>query len=252
MPTRDILFIVEGKKTEPLLVDSFNKHLSLGTKTNIFVYGTTIYDLYDKLSEDDYLNIALFLKSIAKNKRDREMLSKSFQGIYLIFDFDPHHELFCIEKIKKMQKYFNESIDRGLLLINYPMIEAFKHLKTIPDFEFIDRTISKENVLKYKELVGRESNYTNHTKYNRYIIILIILHHIIKISYIVNNEKKLPSLNELEELIKSETLIDKQYERYLNDNLSVVACFFFYVLEMKGAHFYTEFDIPVKELLCNT
>ena len=58
-----------------------------------------------------------------------------------------------------MQNSFSDATDMGKLYINYPMIESYQHLRTIPDSDFAERKIpvSLQPGSKYKELVGKES-----------------------------------------------------------------------------------------------
>ena len=60
----------------------------------------------------------------------------NYSDIILIFDFDPQDDLFTSKKIEEMLEYFKESSDMGKLYINYPMVESFYHMKTIPDLNF--------------------------------------------------------------------------------------------------------------------
>lgn len=45
-----------------------------------------------------------------------------------------------------MSDYFSESTDEGKLYINYPMVEACKHFKDIPDDEYITRAVSIDDI----------------------------------------------------------------------------------------------------------
>ena len=58
-----------------------------------------------------------------------------------------------------MQRYFNDAADAGKLYINYPMIEAYQHLSTVPDDQYAERKIpvSLQPGKEYKALVRRET-----------------------------------------------------------------------------------------------
>ena len=58
-----------------------------------------------------------------------------------------------------MQHCFADLTDMGKLYLNYPMIESYLHLKSIPDEEYINRKIpvSLQPGDKYKSLVRSES-----------------------------------------------------------------------------------------------
>ena len=119
---KNILFIVEGERAEPTLIRMINKQFGLGDEHRIYPYKTTIHTLYDDLVLDEYLQINLLLSERTSNKSDKKMLSMRFSAIYLVFDFDPHHPKYNLDHLLKMVSFFNEPIERGLLLINYPMI----------------------------------------------------------------------------------------------------------------------------------
>lgn len=58
-----------------------------------------------------------------------------------------------------MQHCFEDSTDMGKLYLNYPMIESYLHLKSMPDGEYINRKIpvSLQPGDRYKCLVKSES-----------------------------------------------------------------------------------------------
>ena len=58
-----------------------------------------------------------------------------------------------------MQRKFSDVTDMGQLYINYPMIESYQHLVSIPDLNYEGRKVpvSLQPGSKYKELVRKES-----------------------------------------------------------------------------------------------
>lgn len=244
MPSRNVLFIVEGESAEPSLIKTFNKCFNLGESTNIYSYGTSIYQLYEELKLDEYLDIVLHLKSKATRKSDKKMLSKDFAAIYLIFDFEPQDKKFTCEKIIKMNEFFNESLENGLLLISYPMLESFKHLKKMPDKDFLTRTIKQDQIVKYKQIVGNESAYTDFTQYHRKMMAELIVHHMVKLNYIIKNEKTLPNQDDILKFINCSDFIQKQYDSYLKNRLNVVSTAFYYIVELLNKDFYFQLELP--------
>lgn len=77
----------------------------------------------------------------------------------LVFDLDPQDSRFSVEKITQMVSYFIESSDMGKLYLNYPMVEAFYHMSSIPDPAYFSYVASLEELQahKYKERVVAES-----------------------------------------------------------------------------------------------
>lgn len=251
MQSKDVLFIVEGESTEPKLLKKINTILKLDADINIYSYKTSIYELYDELKFDDDLDVTLLLREKESRKRQRNILSKNFVAVYLVFDFEPHYQKFDVEKIKKMNTFFNDSLDKGLLLINFPMVEAVRHLKAMPDKEFMTRTVNKNSVNRYKELVGKESTYTDFEKYNFEIVVHQIIHHFIKLNYLVNNVKILPDPEEALDMINSDNLINIQYNAYTNDEIYVLSTVYYYLLELKSSSFYDQLQLPIIDELCN-
>lgn len=145
----------------------------------------------------------------------------------------------------KMRKYFNESLENRLLLINYPMIESYKHLQKMPDQDFISKSVTKEQVKKYKELVGFESKYTDISKYHREIVLNLIIHHLIKLNFIITGNKIMPDHLEIELLVLSNKLVQLQFENYNLDKLYVISTIYYYIIELKPISFYDELQLPI-------
>lgn len=159
-----ILFICEGAKTEKkfcnLIID---KYFIQRQKTKEFVaFGTNIYGLYDEMSKDDGLDIVELIKERAKSKKDmynyNKLKSGGFSEVYLIFDFDFHAPQYDDKKILKMARFFNNETEHGKLYINYPMIESLKHFTALPDKNYNQYKVGKEECLSYKEFIGSISN----------------------------------------------------------------------------------------------
>jgi hypothetical protein len=66
-----------------------------------------------------------------------------------------------------MASYFVESSDMGKLYLNYPMVEAFYHMETIPDEGFYFRYATLDELLtgQYKQRVNRENRNHDYRKF---------------------------------------------------------------------------------------
>ncbi len=66
-----------------------------------------------------------------------------------------------------MVSFFVESSDMGKLYLNYPMVEAFYHMKNIPDAAYDSYTVTLEELRnrKYKERVNRENRNRDYSKF---------------------------------------------------------------------------------------
>ncbi len=91
--------------------------------------------------------------------------SDQFSEIYLIFDYDFHDinrtpkEL--NEQLEYLLDYFDEETEHGKLYINYPMIEAIKYTKELPDPNYFQYSTSREECRSFKHLSARFSYYPN-------------------------------------------------------------------------------------------
>lgn len=167
---RKILVLVEGARTDVRLVEHLLKVYKIDSKYQIVSYNTNIYTLYNEMfSEGDpnSLDILQVLKAREQNQRVKQVFDDKYSDILLIFDFDPHDPLYSKEKITKMMNYFVESSDMGKLYLNYPMIEAFYHMHSIPDPEYMNRCayLSELKAGTYKERVNKESRNHSYSKF---------------------------------------------------------------------------------------
>lgn len=133
---------------------------------NVWIYGTNIYLLYEDIATEygpgwaeDEMDIDLPFVISRKQTPNNLRYKADFTNIILVFDYERHDTNFSERKICEMQNKFSDAADMGKLYINYPMIESYQHLKSIPDYDFAERKIpiSLQPGKKYKELVGRES-----------------------------------------------------------------------------------------------
>lgn len=133
---------------------------------NVWIYGTNIYLLYEDIVKEygsdwaeEEMDIDLPFVLSKKQTPDALRYKEDFTNIILVFDYERHDTNFSERKILEMQKSFSDSTDMGKLYLNYPMIESYQHLKSIPDCDFAERKIpvSMQPGSKYKELVGRET-----------------------------------------------------------------------------------------------
>jgi hypothetical protein len=133
---------------------------------NVWIYGTNIYLLYEDIAKEYGADWSIEENDIdlpfviSKKQTPSDIRYKDeFTNIILIFDYERHDTNFSEIKILEMQRIFSDATDMGKLYINYPMIESYQHLKSIPDSNFSERKIpiSLRPGSKYKELVGKES-----------------------------------------------------------------------------------------------
>lgn len=265
----NILFIVEGKVDEPKYMEQFIKYhqecmiKNWNSVIPIIVqsYGTLIYDLYKKISEsqeeDEFETIPLLL-DILKSKKI-EYNSKledyeKFSDIFLFFDLDAHHYYkkderndLVYKKINKLLSIFNESTNKGKLLISYPMFEAIKcfnddclgscdvllHLFDIYDVKRRGKTKFKD---KYKNVT---SDMYNNPLYNKLKIEKLVKYFIYCSLCLVEDKN---------EISNSSAIFLNQYTKFINPHNKVVilSAFPHFIVEIFGIDQYFEKECQYK------
>lgn len=167
---RKILILVEGEKTDFVLMKHLLSVYRIDIRYEIVSYRTNIYALYNEMFEDNDPADMDLLQSLKSHEPDlaRKMLfDDSYSDILLIFDLDPQDPGFTPEKIRSMASYFVESSDMGKLYINYPMVEAFYHMASIPDpnFDSYHSTLNELFAGEYKARVNRENRNHDYRKF---------------------------------------------------------------------------------------
>ena len=150
---------------------------------------------------------------------------------YKIFDYDPQEPAYSDSKIKEMVELFDNETEFGKLYINYPMMQSYRHLKKMPDIDFINRKIAREDASKYKDIVNNESYYKNLGKYNYPVFMGIIGHHLMKANYILNRKYELMSKDEFINLDYTKIYDIEWKSNRKNNVVDVLNTFVFFIVE---------------------
>lgn len=260
----NILFIVEGAKDEPKYIDQFIQYHKEVMEQNgndvspiiVQSYGTLIYDLYKRISsypeEDEFETIPVLLdilksKSI-KYSSDLENYD-NFSDIFLFFDLDAHYYWkrrdrndVLYNDMRDLLSFFNESTEKGKLLISYPMFEALKC--------FNDDFINDSNVLCHLfdiyEVKEKGSKTTFKKKYkcissdsykspdySKEKIEKLVQYFIFCSFYLVENTT---------DISNSETIFMKQYEKLINqhERILILSAFPHFIVDIFGIEPYSE------------
>lgn len=165
-----ILFVFEGRKSEPQIFKAL-EYLYFNTRqTLVCSYGNNIYDLYRELSSlDGAGDIVSLLRERDKDNTDSpfstETKSSDFSEIFLFFDYDFQNRNLTLEQMNKriseMLGMFSDETDTGKLYINYPMVEAIRYTKKLPDEDFVEYTITRKECQDkgFKGLAQEFSHY---------------------------------------------------------------------------------------------
>lgn len=230
--SNNILFVFEGKKTEKQIADSFTKSFPDKNLVVQCAYCTTIYNLYNKISNDEDLDTFSLLKEISYNKEILEPYSrKDFAEVYLFFDYDGHTSSASDEKLINILNFFNEETEFGKIYINYPMVESLKHYSDSIDFKQL-KVKAKENI-KYKKIVNKECSRAliDFNLYTKKIWIQLIQIHLKKMNYITKENYTIPTDHCSQNIIFS-----KQLEKYIkiDSTIAVLNSFPIFIFDYYG------------------
>ena len=220
-----ILMLVEGQKTDVKIMDHLLSVYGIRDHHQIVSYKTNIYILYKKMfsaDDPDSLDLLQVLKENEKDESKKKIFDERYSDILLIFDLDPQDTEFSSEKIRRMLEYFNESTENGKLYINYPMVESFYHLKSLPDPEYNNRTVSLDELARreYKVRVRNEClcNFRDYAL-NKEACNIVITQNIKKAQYITNRKSDGNS-----SLPSSIEILQQQVEKMSQDKILYVLC----------------------------
>lgn len=165
-----ILFVFEGKKREPELFRTIEKLFFQDRQSIVCSFGNNIYELYRQMKAlDDAGDIVSLLVERYQGREDspfdNSSKSSDFSEIYLVFDYDFHNTNISAEdmnsQLKEMLEMFDNETENGKLYINYPMVEAIRYTKKLPDSNFLNYTVSRRQCLNssFKKIADKFSDY---------------------------------------------------------------------------------------------
>lgn len=165
-----ILILVEGAKTDFRLMEHLLHIYGIDNNHELVSYNTNIYALYQEMFADgdpSSIDLLQLLKGREIDPDKKEIFEARYSDIILIFDLDPQDPQFSEYKIFNMMKFFTESSDMGKLYLNYPMVEAFYHMKSIPDEDYNNYIVSLDELSnrKYKQRVNLENRNHDYSKF---------------------------------------------------------------------------------------
>lgn len=261
-----ILLIVEGMVSEPQYMEQFIRYYTEQMQKNgnqvtpivVQSYGTLIYDLYKKIStkldEDEFETIPVLLdilrsKSIEFNNQLENY--EQFSDIFLFFDLDAHYyckyenrNIEVFDKISKMLAFFNESTEKGKLLLSYPMFEALKCFKD----EFLTNTDILLHLFNVYEVKPDSSettfkskvSYLVSSKYNNPFYCVAKIEKLVQ--YFVLCSHSL-TRNEAD-ISNSEAIFENQYSKFIEPSNQVVILSAFpqFIIDIFGIDYYYDRD----------
>ena len=195
---RKILILVEGAKTDAVLMERLLALYGIDARYRIVSYCTNIYALYSEMfvrNDPSVVDLLQLLKAREPAPEKKSIFEATYSDVLLIFDLDPQAPDFSPEKIRRMAEYFVESSDMGKLYLNYPMVESFYHMSSIPDDRYNDyyATLDELQAGTYKIRVHRENRNRDYRKFavNKEECNVVIQQNIDKARRIIHEEADL-------------------------------------------------------------
>lgn len=178
MNKNKIAFIVEGAKSEPLILKNLSKCLFDKFNMEIITLSSScnIYVLWQALKRDDFdVDIIEVIKEMhSHNQTNKEAIaalkSDEFSEVYLFFDYDGHQRNLPKEcngdkVIQEMLESFSNETEMGKLFISYPMVEAIRDYHE--EYGICHRcTCEAYKNVNYKNQTSNFARFQNVTKLN--------------------------------------------------------------------------------------
>ena len=125
----------------------------------------------------------------------------------------------------------------GKLYINYPMMQAYKHFKALPDPEFMNRDASPAG---YKERVHSESRISDLARYTYRTFATIALYNLSKVWKILGNTEMLPKADEYKR-IDWTAIFDIETDKYKStQRVDVLHTLIFFLIDYNPTSFFRE------------
>lgn len=255
MSREAIVFIVEGEKTEKQIIENIKRtffHKEIENKHFVLLsFKADIYQLYKKMEKDDFETdiIELLIErqpDIEETIAGLEKGKNSISQKYLFFDYDgqAYPKQGGDDIIKDMIECFDDETEKGKIFVSYPMVEAIKDLKKQDICSRRCSVPSKDNI-KYKELVGKDSDFCDLTALTNEDWYLILESNVKKVNCIISSSYSIPTYKIYVDDINQSSIFQNQIDKFikLDNTISVLSSFPFFLIEYFGQ--------PLFERICN-
>lgn len=158
-----ILFVFEGEKREITLFKALEElyFKNDGDERIICSFCNNIYRLYRRIFEtgEDIVSVVKSQLSSSDKINWSKFKVSDFSQVFLFFDYDCHDLSASDDKLKEMLDFFDNETENGKLYISYPMVEAIRYTKELPDKNFYSYTVPISNCRDFKDLANQFSSY---------------------------------------------------------------------------------------------
>ena len=161
--SKNILFIVEGKRDEPnLLISVFKRALQLAeTDYKIFKFKSNIYSLYDKMRKDGYDSLLSMLYAMDRTIFPDEFVTPetAFSSVYLLFDLDPQSPTYSETKMINLCSVFDDETRNGKIYFSVPMSQSIFDFTSYNQRLFNNKKYKINNIASYYKKEARENSF---------------------------------------------------------------------------------------------
>ena len=164
-----ILFIFEGKRTEPNLFKTIEKlYFQNRDERKVYCFGYNIYELYKLMNESDFTeDLITVIRSKMATRNDHsipdDVDTSDFSEIFLFFDYDFQNKNLPLPELNKqlevMLDFFSDETENGKLYINYPMVESIRCTNELPDELFYKYIVSHKDCSDFKNYIVKEFDF---------------------------------------------------------------------------------------------
>lgn len=239
-----ILFVFEGRKTEPSLFKTLEYlYFKNPNEQKICCFGYNIYELYRLMNESDFTeDIVTVIKRKLESRNEKpipeDLSITDFSEVYLFFDYDFQNKNLELEKLnfqlQEMLDFFSDETDNGKLYVNYPMVESIKCTQKLPDEHCFEYKVTKDDCLDFKNYVSKTFSFYKSSDFMQFSIdkksnglrsitkdrekivrenwIYLKEQNVKKANYICNDDYSYPE-NKI--LISQKNILNSQLEKYV-------------------------------------
>lgn len=257
-----ILLIFEGERIEPGILKKLETSFfsNENTKKRISVcFKTDIFEFYDALKDEDgFLNPLGVLQERDPETCKEIESSEEIAAIYLFFDHDIHADKGMTYeeknlKIDELLTFFDNETENGLLLISYPMVEAYKDW----DDKGQDCSSCLANIMentKYKSLV--QERHPGHDQrdffsFDNWVLLMQIT--LSRAMYLVRGNQDDTKFENMQETVQQHLIFEAQNKKFVIPHFQVVILSsipFFLFLELGPSFFNKHIKDFLQQLQC--
>ncbi len=250
-----ILLVFEGARTEPAIFNKVREHFFSRENSSLIYscFDAELYQLCQQVKEDEFVELIELLRE--RDSGNQELLNNEFSEIHLFFDHDAHsHPELNREEYHKMIEeilvIFDNETENGKLYLSYPMIEAIRDCRLLPDegYECSCFQDISENT-DYKTLVGERTTFNPGNKEEWLDIIGI---NYVKAKRLVDDSIEPISNYDEISLYTQEGIYAAQYEKHISTRheVMILSAVPFFILEYFGRPLFESIPFDRIDISC--